>query len=151
MSFSSLRATLTRHLQASWRDRAVMLKAMSFALVGVVNFAVDFSLFSLLYFYFGVPIITANILAWCVAVTGSYVMNSLTTFAAESGRQLRLKDYVTFAVSQIGGLIANTTTVFLASYFMPVLLAKLLAIGAAFLVNFSLSHFVVFRQREKGP
>jgi putative flippase GtrA len=126
-----------------------MLKAMSFALVGVVNFAVDFSLFSLLYFYFGVPIITANILAWCVAVTGSYVMNSLTTFAAESGRQLRLKDYVTFAVSQIGGLIANTTTVFLASYFMPVLLAKLLAIGAAFLVNFSLSHFVVFRPRDR--
>jgi putative flippase GtrA len=151
MSLSSLREALVRHLLESWRDRAVMLKAMSFALVGVVNFAVDFSLFSLLYFYFGVPIITANILAWCVAVTGSYVMNSLTTFAAESGRQLRLKDYVTFAVSQIGGLIANTTTVFLASYFMPVLLAKLLAIGAAFLVNFSLSHFVVFRQREKGP
>jgi putative flippase GtrA len=151
MSFSSLRAALTRHLREAWQDRAVVLKAMSFALVGVVNFAVDFSLFSLLYFYFGVPIITANILAWCVAVTGSYVMNSLTTFAVESGRQLRLKDYVTFAVSQIGGLIANTTTVFLASYFMPVLLAKLLAIGAAFLVNFSLSHFVVFRQREKGP
>jgi putative flippase GtrA len=151
MSFSSLRAALIRHLQEAWQDRAVVLKAASFAMVGVVNFAVDFSLFSLLYFYFGVPIITANILAWCVAVTGSYVMNSLTTFAAESGRQLRLKDYVTFAVSQIGGLIANTTTVFLASYFMPVLLAKLLAIGAAFLVNFSLSHFVVFRQREKGP
>jgi putative flippase GtrA len=151
MSFSSRREALVRRLQEAWQDRAVMLKAMSFALVGVVNFAVDFSLFSLLYFYFGVPIITANILAWCVAVTGSYVMNSLTTFAAESGRQLRLKDYVTFAVSQIGGLIANTTTVFLASYFMPVLLAKLLAIGAAFLVNFSLSHFVVFRQREKGP
>src|SRR4051794_16578992 len=125
MSFSSRYAALTRHLREAWQDRAVVLKAMSFALVGVVNFAVDFSLFSLLYFYFGVPIITANILAWCVAVTGSYVMNSLTTFAAESGRQLRLKDYVTFAVSQIGGLIANTTTVFLASYFMPVLLAKL--------------------------
>jgi putative flippase GtrA len=30
---------------------------------------------------------------------------------------------------------------------VPVVLAKLLAIGASFLVNFSLSHFVVFRPR----
>jgi putative flippase GtrA len=31
---------------------------------------------------------------------------------------------------------------------MPVLLAKALAIGASFLVNFSLSHWLVFRRRE---
>jgi hypothetical protein len=31
-----------------------------------------------------------------------------------------------------------------ASYAVPVLIAKLLAIGASFVVNFSLSHFVVF-------
>jgi putative flippase GtrA len=31
---------------------------------------------------------------------------------------------------------------------MPVLVGKLLAIGASFLVNFSLSHFVVFRKRH---
>jgi putative flippase GtrA len=32
---------------------------------------------------------------------------------------------------------------------MPVLAAKLLAIAASFVVNFSLSHFVVFRTRER--
>jgi putative flippase GtrA len=149
MSPPSLLERLIRGLQEAWRDRAIMLKAASFATVGLVNFAVDFSLFSLCYFYLGVPIITANIIAWCVAVSGSYVMNSLTTFAVESGRQLRLKDYLTFVASQVGGLITNTVTVFVASYFIPVLLAKLLAIGVAFMVNFTLSHFVVFRQREK--
>jgi putative flippase GtrA len=30
-----------------------------------------------------------------------------------------------------------------------VLIGKLLAIGSSFLVNFSLSHFVVFRHREQ--
>jgi putative flippase GtrA len=149
MSVSSIFEGLIRHLLEAWRDRAVMLKAFSFAMVGLVNLAVDFSIFSIAYFYFGVPIITANVIAWCVAVTGSYVMNSLTTFAAESGRQLRVKDYATFAVSQVGGLVTNTTALLVASYFMPVVLAKLLAIGAAFVVNFSLSHFIVFRQREK--
>ena len=36
-----------------------------------------------------------------------------------------------------------------ASYWMPVLAAKLLAILASFVVNFSLSHFVVFRARDR--
>ena len=126
-----------------------MLKAFSFAMVGLVNLAVDFSVFSFSYFYLALPILTANVIAWCVAVTGSYVMNSLTTFAEESGRRLRIRDFATFAVSQIGGLVTNTTTVLVASYFMPVMLAKLLAIGAGFVVNFTLSHFIVFRQREK--
>jgi len=134
-------------LTAAWRERAIALKAMSFAAVGVVNSAVDFGVFSLAYYYFGLPIITANVMAWIVAVSGSYVMNSLTTFARESGRELRPTAYFTFLVSQLAGLVANTTTVFIASYFMPVLIGKLLAIGASFLVNFSLSHFVVFRNR----
>ena len=123
-------------LTAAWRERAIALKAMSFAAVGVVNSAVDFGVFSLAYYYFGLPIITANVMAWIVAVSGSYVMNSLTTFARESGRELRPTAYFTFLVSQLAGLVANTTTVFVASYFMPVLLGKLLAIGARFQINF---------------
>jgi putative flippase GtrA len=149
-----------RHLELLWLERAVLVKAASFALIGVVNVAVDFSVFSIAYFQLGLPLIAANVISWCVAVTGSYVMNSLITFAKESGRRLRVKDYGSFVLSQLGGLLANTTTVFVASYFIalflhlprdaaaPVLLAKGLAIGASFLVNFSLSHFVVFRPRE---
>jgi len=145
------RSRLTERLIAAWHERAIVLKAMSFALVGVVNSAVDFSVFALAYSYFNVPIIAANVLSWCVAVSGSYVMNSLTTFAHESGRELRAKAYVSFALSQVAGLVANTTTVVVASYFMPVLVGKVLAIGASFLVNFTLSHFIVFRKRPNAP
>jgi putative flippase GtrA len=140
-----------RRLAEAWRDRALVLKAVSFALVGVVNFAVDFGVFSFTYLHLKWPIIAANVAAWLIAVSGSYVMNSLITFAAESGRQLRLKDYATFALSQTGGLVANTATVLALAYFIPVLLAKALAIGVSFLVNFSLSHFVVFRRRRTTP
>jgi putative flippase GtrA len=140
--------TLARRLQAACGDRAIMLKALSFALVGLVNFAVDFGVFSFAYFYVALPIIAANVIAWIVAVSGSYVLNSMITFAAESGRQLRIKDYATFVVSQTGGLVANTATVFVASYFMPVLVGKAIAIVASFAVNFSLSHLVVFRPRH---
>jgi putative flippase GtrA len=138
---------LSDRLIAAWHERAIMLKAMSFAAVGVVNAAVDFGIFSFAYYYLQLPIIAANVMAWIVAVTGSYIMNSLTTFARESNRELRAKAYFTFLLAQVAGLVANTTTVLVASYFMPVLLGKLLALGASFLVNFSLSHFVVFRKR----
>jgi putative flippase GtrA len=139
---------LVAYVVQAWRERAILLKAVSFGLVGLVNLAIDFVIFSVGYFFFGLPIIAANVIAWIVAVSNSYVLNSLTTFAHESGGKLRVRDYLAFAASQTGGLVANTTTVFVASYFMPVLLGKVLAIGAGFAVNFSLSHFVVFRARH---
>ncbi|SRR6266699_2251346 len=155
--------------------RAVALKAVSFAMVGVINASVDFGLFYFFRFRVGLPTIVSNLISWSVAVTGSYVMNSMITFAAESGGKLRFKSYTTFLLAQVAGLIANTATV----QFVPVLLGlipgieqnsillllrgalgmdhdsvlilvgKLLAIGVSFVVNFSLSHFVVFRRREQ--
>jgi putative flippase GtrA len=143
-------SSLRKRVETAWRERAIGLKAISFGLVGVVNAAIDFGLFSFAYYYLGLPIIAANALAWVVAVSGSYVMNSTITFAAESGGKLGVKTYFSFVLSQVAGFLANTATVFLASYVMPVLVGKLLAIGASFLVNFSLSHFVVFRRRHPG-
>jgi len=55
-------------------------------------------------------LIAANTPSWIVAMSGSYVMNSFITFAAESGRRLRWRDYVTFAASGIAGAVTNTAT-----------------------------------------
>lgn len=132
---------------AALRRKAVLLKAMSFASIGVVNSLVDLGLFLLALKYLTTSLVVANILSWCVAVSGSYVMNSFITFAAESGRKLSWRTYTTFVASQVLGLVASTGTLVAAALVFPVLFAKLLAIGAAFLVNFSMSHFVVFRKR----
>jgi putative flippase GtrA len=141
---------LARVLPA-WVDRKLVAKAVSFGLIGCTNAVIDFLVFSLTHLYFGLPIIPANLIAWCVAVTNSYVLNSMITFAAESGRRLSFARYIAFAATQVGGLIANTITVFVASYFIPVLFAKVLAIGASFVVDFTLSHLLVFRKREGSP
>jgi len=142
------------------RDRALQVKVTSFACIGVVNTLIDFSLFSFAHLHLGLPIVVANVLSWTVAATGSYVMNSLITFAAESNRKLQARAYAAFLVAQLAGLFANTATVLIASAFLTpligsypkaVLVAKALAIGASFLVNFSLSHFVVFRSRAARP
>jgi putative flippase GtrA len=138
---------LVRRLARAWEDRAVTLKAASFAGVGVVNSLVDLAIFLAAYNLLGLPLVPANVLAWLVAVSGSYVMNSFVTFAAESGRRLQWRAYGAFVASGIAGVLANTTTLVVASYWVPVLAAKLLAIVVSFAVNFSLSHFVVFRAR----
>jgi putative flippase GtrA len=139
--------TLRARLTQAWRDRAVTLKALSFATVGLINTAVDAAIFFLLLAYATSSLVVANVTAWLIAVTGSYVMNSFTTFSAETGGRLRLKDYAGFVGSGLVAVIATTTTVVIAAKFMPVWAAKGLAILVSFAVNFSITHFVVFRPR----
>ncbi len=146
---ASLR-NLCDRLTVAWHERAVALKAVSFAVVGLVNSVVDFSVFSFGYYYLVLPIIAANALAWVVAVTGSYVLNSTITFARESGRKLTVRSYFSFALSQVAGFLANTVTVWclVELLHVPAWAAKVAAIAVSFVVNFSLSHFLVFRARD---
>ena len=139
---------LLDRLTVAWHERAVALKAISFAMVGVVNTAIDFSIFWTTANFLGWPLVPANVLAWLVAVSFSYAMNSFITFGPESGRTLRWRDYATFAASGVAGMVASTSTLFALSYVLPVLVAKLLSILVSFVVNFSLSHFVVFKARN---
>lgn len=134
-------------LTVAWHERAIALKAISFALVGVINTAIDFSVFWTAARFLGWPLVPANVLAWLVAVSFSYAMNSLITFGPESGHILRWRDFATFAASGVAGMVASTATLFALSYVAPVLAAKLISIAVSFAVNFLLSHFVVFRVR----
>ena len=140
---------LIDRLSVAWHERALLLKAASFAVVGLFNSAVDFAVFSFGYYYLALPLVAANTLSWFVAVSGSYVLNSKFTFAVESGRKLGLRRYLGFLLAQVAGFVANTATIWcLVTYLeIPAWAAKVAAIGVSFVVNFSLSHFVVFRQR----
>ena len=136
---------LRARLIGAWRGRALSLKALLFAMVGMINTAVDAAIFFFMLGFVTTSLIVANVTAWLIAVTGSYVMNSLTTFSAETGGQLRLKDYAAFVGSGLVAVTATTLTVVAAAQFVPVWAAKALAIAVSFAVNFSITHFVVFR------
>ena len=139
---------LLDRLSVAWHERAIALKAISFAMVGVVNTGIDFSVFWTTATYLHWPLVPANVLAWLVAVSFSYAMNSFITFGPESGRILRWRDYATFVASGIAGMVASTATLVVLSYVLPLLAAKLLSILVSFVVNFALSHFVVFKERK---
>jgi len=163
-------------LLAGWRYRALSVKAFSFALIGVINSTVDYCVFLLAragldhspaalaaigafaeMCHCGTPavlsLVAPNLVSWLVAVSGSYILNSSITFAAESQRKLRWRAYVTFIVAGIAGLLANTATLVVVAQvlLLPVWVAKGVAILASFVVNFTLSHFVVFRVRNRHP
>jgi len=154
------------------RRRPLGAKAVAFALIGLLNTAVDYGVFLLAREGFEhsaaalslfaaladrchcggsttVLLIAANMTSWIVAVSGSYILNSSITFAAESGRKLRLRDYAAFVASGLAGLVANTAILLFAAQILllPVWLAKAFAVLASYVVNFSMSHFVVFRAR----
>ncbi|HVZ51186.1 MAG TPA: GtrA family protein [Pseudolabrys sp.] len=137
-------------LSVAWHERAIALKAVSFAFVGVLNTAIDFSIFWTAAKFLGWPLVPANVLSWLVAVSFSYTMNSVITFGPETGRVLRWRDYLTFVASGVAGMVTSTATLFVLSYFVPLLAAKLVSIAVSFVVNFSLSHFVVFKAKPRA-
>jgi putative flippase GtrA len=174
MAQVSLLDSARARLLDAWHRRALSLKAVTFALIGLVNSLVDYgffllarmalshspaalSLFDLMAArcHCGAPatllLITANMMSWTVAVSGSYILNSSITFAAESGRRLSVRHYLTFVVSGIAGLIANTATLIFVAQILsaPIWAAKGAAVLASFVVNFSLSHFYIFRVRPE--
>lgn len=130
-----------------WLTQPMVVKMISFGVIGLGNTVIDLAIFSIAYTVLALPLVLSNVLAWLVAVSCSYVMNTMITFRAESGRVLRRKDYLSFVTSGILGVIATTTTLVVLSNFMPVLYAKLASILAGFVVNFTMSHFVVFRTK----
>ncbi|MGB6535672.1 MAG: GtrA family protein [Xanthobacteraceae bacterium] len=168
---------LSSRLQEAWRNSALSLKAISFAVIGAINVFVDFAVFFSARVLLGhsaaatalfdrlaagcgcaepgtVALIVANIMSWSVAVTSSYVLNSSITFAVESGRRLRLRSYGLFVASNAAGWLASTSTLVFAAQMLllPLWAAKGLAVLASFFVNFSLAHFIVFRpQRPPAP
>jgi putative flippase GtrA len=173
MAGVSLIDSLRARALGAWRSRGLSVKAIAFAMVGVVNTLVDYGVFLLARAVLSgsaaglaavgslndfcqcsnataTTLVIANLISWSIAVTGSYVMNSSITFAAETGRQLSLGAYLKFVASGIAGLVTNTAVLLIAAevLLLPVWLAKAVAIFGSFVVNFSLSHFVVFRPRR---
>jgi putative flippase GtrA len=149
--------SLLGRLLDAWHRRTVVLKMASFAAVGVVNSVVDFVVFWMGVQYLDLPLVPANMLSWLVAVSNSYALNTLVTFANESNRALRWNTYAKFLVSGLAGLVVNTSVLVAAVNAMPAFIddptlqlaaAKACAIAASFLVNFSLSYFVVFRKQR---
>jgi putative flippase GtrA len=142
--------SISRQIADAWCRRSLLAKLFSFASIGVVNVAVDASTFMLAFYLFHLPLIFSNVVAWVIAVSGSYAMNTKITFRRETDGVFSVKRYMRFAASGVLGVIIATMVLIVLSGYTNVPAAKLASILVAFGVNFCMSHFIVFRNSEGG-
>jgi putative flippase GtrA len=137
---------LLDQIKELWQSRrAIVVKLLSFASIGVLNTGIDLLVFTTAYKILALPLIVSNLLAWSVAVTASYAMNTKLTFGRETGGTFRAEEFLRFVGSGFLGVIVTTTTLVVFAHYTNIVGAKLLSVMGGFAVNFALSHFVVFR------
>lgn len=128
-------------------------KMLSFGVIGVgngfVNYAVTVGVTVLALTPLGLaasdPALgLAKALGWAVAVSNSYLLNTLFTFAGESGRRLDWRTYFRFVASGTLGLAIEVTSFLFAVRYLPLSLAAIVPIGLAFVANFAMARLFVF-------
>jgi putative flippase GtrA len=95
-----------------------------------------------------VPIAVAAVSSFCLATVVNYLLTSRYVFKQAP----TIQAYGLFFVGAIGGLLVNVAVTLTGSLYFGILpvLAKLLGVGTAFLVNFWLNLRVVFRTTAAG-
>ncbi len=119
------------------------LEFFRFGLVGVINTAVDFIIFVLLYRGTELDPLLCNGIAFLVAVTNSYLFNHRWTFR-RSNSTISFTAYLRFVVLNAGGLLIGTLAIILLEGVMPLELAKLIAAGLTLIWNYTCSKLFVF-------
>lgn len=125
--------------------RALGGKAARYLLTGGTAAVVDIGCFALA-LEAGITLVPAATLSFLVAAVVNYWLSSRFVF-----RQKRsMRGYLLFLAVATLGLILNVTLTALISAHTPIppVLAKVIAIGVAFVFNFTLNVLVVFRARD---
>jgi putative flippase GtrA len=125
----------------------MMRQFIKFNLVGLLNTALDFAVFTLLT-WLGVYYILAQCLSYGVGMLNSYTLNKYWTFA-QKGR-FEPKQAIRFALLNLGSLLLSLAllVIFKDQWMMKVLLAKLLTTVITTLVNYAGNKLWVFPANE---
>jgi putative flippase GtrA len=130
---------------------------IKFQCVGVVNFVVDYGVFTLLNGVVGWPVGLSNTISYSCGIVNSFLLNRYWTF------KLKLKffsfDFLKFVLVNVLGWGVNTLTMIILvnGYSLSAkglglfenLVPKLIATALSFVVNFAGSKLLVFREDNK--
>lgn len=118
-----------------------------FALVGMMNTVVDFTVFVLLYYGGDWDVLAANTSAYMIAVANSFLLNKYWTFAETRRSRAALPQFGLFLGFNLGGLGLSNLTIWLLTPAIPALLAKGLATAVTFVWNYQTSRAFVYRRQ----
>lgn len=129
----------------------------AFVGIGVINTVVDISAFAFFCLLVGLDVISSNVLAFLIAVTNSYVLNFLITFADRRSTRGTLRNFARFLFVAVVSMSVSTAIVYLLSMVTHPLIAKLIATAASTAINYIGSYRFVFsgagdtRRRSPAP
>ena len=125
--------------------RAVLTKLLRYGVTGGLAAIVDAGGFALL-LAAGLAVAVAGTLSFCIAALVNYGLSSRFVFASSA----TTRGFALFFTAALIGLSVNLGVTLAGVYLaglVPVV-AKIVGIGTAFLVNFALNLLVVFPQRR---
>ncbi len=136
------------------RFRAVLGEFMKFGVVGAINLVVNFLVFlALATTVFAGGELKANVVAFIVATTSSYLMNRHWTFRHRP-RSTRRREYALFFLFNVAGLAIELAVMGLAKYglgmktLVPLTIAKAIGIGLGTIFRFYTYRTFVFSSRR---
>lgn len=119
-----------------------------FAIVGMGGFVVDSTVFSLLFVYLELPLVTARVVAFVAAATATYLGNRLFTFQNKSEDRLAqfIKYFAVVSFSAVPNLLVfKLLTMLFWQNNLGVAIAFVSGILIGMLSNFVLSRSLVFK------
>ncbi len=122
----------------------------TFAVVGVVNTALDITCFAVFTMSLGIGLVWANVLAFLIAVTNSYILNRAVTFSDR-------KENIQFAAGGVRFLgvalftlgLSSAIILVLSPYLHPVL-GKIIASSTNLVIGYIGSNVLVFPKEGDG-
>lgn len=128
------------------QKRPGLVQFVKFSLVGTSNTLVDFAVFSVLLYGFGLHYLSANVASFTTATTWSYILNRRWTFRARHGKVH--VQYFKFILVSIVGLGLNTLILFLLveRAHLAKIIAKALAVLIVLGWNFPINRHWTFRR-----
>ncbi|HHP0512935.1 TPA: GtrA family protein [Vibrio harveyi] len=130
-----------------------MSRLLTFAMVGGVGFIVDTLIFMVLFQWAGVELMMARGLAFCVAVTTTWLGNRCLTFS-QSTKDRAFNQWQKFMLSASISALPNfavfkVTTLLLGTQGTTVYIALVMGILAGMVSNYLLSMHWVFQQSSE--
>lgn len=123
---------------------------MKFGVVGILSFAIDFGIYSILVYFTPVPLLVANFFGFTISVIFNYIMSMKYVFQRKEDLD-RKAEFVIFVVLSLIGLGLNEFLVWLFvdfayeniavvaetfSYNIMKMIGKILATGIVMVYNF---------------
>jgi putative flippase GtrA len=125
----------------------VFRQFIQFQFVGVLNVAIDFGVFSVLYYSLGTGYGAAQAISYACGALNSYILNRNWTFRAEG----QLSRWAIALFVLLNGLCLGLSVVLLDRFTdrfgLPVLLSKVLVTLIVMVINFTVSKYVVFKRQ----